>query len=81
MDYDNTNRGAIFENKKKNKESQPDRTGSLNVDGRDYWISGWLKKSKDGANFLSLSVELKGEPSHKSTPKEPDDSFKDDIPF
>ena len=56
-EYDNTNRGAIFVNSKKTDENHPDRTGSLNVGGVDYWISGWLKKDKNGKAYMSLQVK------------------------
>lgn len=57
--FDNTNRGVLFQNDRKDKETHPDRTGSLNVDGVEYFLDGWLKESKDGKKFLSLSVKRK----------------------
>ena len=59
-EFDKTNRGAIFVNDKKQEGSkQPDRTGSLNVDGVEYFLDGWLKKSNSGQSFMSLSVKRK----------------------
>ena len=57
-DYDNTNTGSLFVNDKGDNEKRPDRKGSLNVDGVDYWISGWLREG-NGKKFLSLKVERK----------------------
>ena len=57
--YDNTNRGAIFVNDKQGNDKRPDRKGSLNVEGVEYWISGWIKTSQKGDKFMSLSVERK----------------------
>jgi hypothetical protein len=59
MGYDNKNRGAIFQNKKKREgKDDPDRSGSINVEGVDYWINGWLKE-KDGEKYMSLAVKRK----------------------
>ena len=58
-EYDNTNRGVLFVNDRKEKDTQPDRTGSLNVEGIEYFFDGWLKESKDGKKFLSVSVKRK----------------------
>jgi uncharacterized protein (DUF736 family) len=63
-DYDDTNRGALFINEKKEEGSkQPDYTGTINVDGRDLRLSGWKRESKQGKKYLSLSVS---EPQEKS---------------
>ena len=59
MEYDNTNRGVLFVNNRKENENQPDYTGNINVDGVEYWLSGWKKKSKSGSSFLSVSVNPK----------------------
>lgn len=67
MEYDNSNRGSIFKNDKKEEEKHPDMTGSLNVNGTDYWISAWKKTSKAGTSFLSLSVRPKQETPRQSS--------------
>ena len=70
MAYDNTNTGALFKNDKQ-KDTQPDYRGSLNVDGTDYWISSWLKVSKDGKKFMSLSVSPKEATNYAPAPRKP----------
>jgi len=60
-EYDNTNRGALFVNDRKEQPNHPDSKGSINVDGVDYWISAWRKESASGKKFLSLSVTPKEE--------------------
>ena len=67
MEYSNENRGSIFKNDKKEEEKHPDMTGSLNVNGTDYWISAWKKTSKAGTSFLSLSVRPKQEAPRQSS--------------
>ena len=61
--YDNTNRGSLFINDRKEKDTQPDYTGTVNVEGKDFRLSGWKRESKQGKKYLSLSVS---EPQEKS---------------
>jgi uncharacterized protein (DUF736 family) len=75
--YDNTNSGALFRNDKKS-EKHPDYRGDINVNGVDYWISAWLKTSKKGTKFMSLSVTEK-ESVQKPAPVA--DDFEEDLPF
>ena len=86
--YDNTNRGSLFKNDKKTEEKHPDLNGSINIEGVDYWISGWSKVSKGGQKFISLSVRQKQEqtrqvskPTNKGKPDSGFDSMADDIPW
>ena len=90
--YDNKNTGVMFVNDKGDNPKRPDRKGSLNVDGVDYWISGWVRE-KDGKPYMSLKVERKEQQSaprqdahnqakanaYQPQPVEDDDG--DDIPF
>lgn len=81
--YDNTNRGSLFKNDKKTEEKHPDLSGSVNIEGVEYWISGWSKVSKGGQKFISLSVRQKQEQTRQSS--QPTRSTKkeesDDIPW
>jgi hypothetical protein len=64
--YDNTNSGILSRNDRKEQPNHPDFRGSLNVDGRDYWLSGWIKERKDGSGkFFSLSVKPKDAPAEQ----------------
>jgi hypothetical protein len=83
MEYDNTNRGVLYRNENKQQENHPEYTGSLNVGGKEYWISGWVKESKkDGKKFFSLSVKKKADenPHAKKQEKFVDDDLSD-VPF
>jgi hypothetical protein len=80
MKFDNS--GAIFVNDRKETEKHPDRTGSITVEGKEYWLNGWLKKDKNGKPFLSLSVKAKtAAKAAAAPPKEQKVSFDDEIPF
>lgn len=82
QDYDNTNRGSLFRNDRKESENHPDYKGSINVGGTDYWLSSWLKTSKDGKRYMSLSVQPKEQPQTKPQPKQRVQAPQDDeIPF
>lgn len=60
--YDNTNSGILSRNERKEKDTHPDFTGQINVEGVDYWLSGWIKERRDGSGkFFSLSVRRKEE--------------------
>ena len=52
------NSGALFKNDRKTNANQPDYKGSVQVDGRDYWISAWIKQGKQ-QKFMSLAFTLK----------------------
>ena len=82
--YDNNNRGAIWGNDKKVKDTQPDFTGSILVDGKDYFVSGWKRKA--GASpqspALSLAVTLKDQQQqHQQAGPDLGDGPDGDIPF
>jgi uncharacterized protein (DUF736 family) len=85
MQYDNTNSGAIFPAREKKTEKHPDMTGSLNVDGVEYYVSGWTKVSQKGQKFLSLSVNPKQQVAKQNVKQAQQvvaDDFDDDsLPF
>lgn len=80
MPYDNTNRGALFKNDDKQEDTHADYRGNLNVGGTEYWLDAWIKTSKAGKKFMSLSVKPKEAPK----PVKARNSFDDmdnDIPL
>ena len=60
-EYDNTNSGALFKNNQKEKDTQPDMSGVLNVEGTEYRVAAWSNESKKGAKYLSLKIPEQGE--------------------
>ena len=80
-EYDNNNRGAFWKNDKRETDKHPHYTGSLNVEGKDYWVSAW---KSDGSNpkapLVSFSIKAKDAVQAKNTPA-PDFNNDDDIPW
>lgn len=78
-EYDNSNKGALFRNTRKESEKHPDYNGSINVDGHDYWLSGWLRESKNGNKFFSLSVKRKDGTADRPSQEQKAQEFKDEA--
>ena len=76
------NSGVLFSNDKREKESHPNYKGNIRVDGKDYWISGWIKEGKNG-KFMGLAVSPKEEQASQpqSKPKAKIEDMDDQIPF
>ena len=71
------NSGTISKNDKGDNPKRPDYKGSGEIDGVEYWLSGWVKTGQNGS-FLSLSFKKKDEKPQQEPPVV-DDS--DSIPF
>lgn len=89
MSYDNENRGQIWKNDKKEKDTHPDFKGSINVDGKEYWVSAWKRRpdANPKAPALSFSVQPKdaqpaqGQQAQPAQGQPPVDDFDDSVPF
>ncbi len=89
-EFDNTNRGVLFKNDRKEAgDRKPEYTGSLNVDGVEFFLDAWLKDGKSG-KFMSVSVKRKdkqpqGTAPAPSAPRPPasqaPSDFDESIPF
>jgi hypothetical protein len=79
MAYDNTNSGALFKNDDKQGDKSPDYKGTLNVDGVEFWLNAWIKTSKKGTKFMSLSAKPKAEKVERS--RSVREELNDEIPF
>jgi hypothetical protein len=55
-DYETKNRGVLFNEQVKNKETSPDWTGKLDVEGKEYRIAAWERTTKTGQPILSLAI-------------------------
>ena len=59
MTYDNTNRGQIWKNEKKTTESHPDFTGTLNVNGVEFYVSAWKRKEAAASASTHLRATMR----------------------
>jgi len=86
MAYDNTNSGMLARNKRKEKDTHPDFSGSINADGVDYWMSAWVNEGKpgskmEGQKYFSIKINRKDSQIGASGPSHVINSDFDDIPF
>ena len=72
------NSGVLFKNDKKETEKHPDYKGNITVDGKDYWLSAWVKEGK-GGKFMGLALSPKDEAPLRAPPKPKFDDL--DMPF
>jgi hypothetical protein len=74
------NSGALFKAKENENPKWPGYEGSAMIDGKEYWLSAWVKEGKSG-KFFSLAFKPKeAKPADRSsTAKVPE--FDGDIPF
>ena len=78
------NSGAMFVNDRKEKDSHPDRRGEAMIDGKMYWVSGWIKDGKKG-KWMSLGLEPKDAANKPAPVRQEQSSYAeeldDEIPF
>lgn len=90
-EYDNNNRGALWNNDRKQSDKHPDLSGSVEItcphckEKNDFWMSGWKKKpgQNDRAPIVSVSVRPKDYKDSQPAPS-PDnaaESVDDQIPW
>ena len=76
--------GSLFQADQKGNERAPKWRGDILLNGVTYELAGWVKTTKAGDKFLSLSGKVKEE-RQKAPEREPDvptlssDDF--DVPF
>jgi uncharacterized protein (DUF736 family) len=77
-----TGTGSLFKNDEKLTEAHPDYKGSCMIDDKKFYISAWIKESREGIKYMSLSIQppLKNgaltKPARKTAAQ-----ADDDIPF
>jgi hypothetical protein len=75
--------GSLFKNNLKDKENQPDYTGTCTLpDGSPGKLAAWLKADKNGVKFMSLKISHEDEQYRDAAqPVNPQAPLDDEIPF
>ena len=89
--YDNTNSGVLWKNSRKEKPTQPDFQGTIELGQKfkdkektEIRVSAWTKQKKDGEDFYSLSIQkhIPKEKYQRGNNAQQESSLNDDeIPF
>ena len=67
--------GSLWPNDKREKDTHPNSTGKIKIDGKEYYLSGWTKET-NGKKWVSLAVKP------VDTSKVPTVAeLEDDLPF
>jgi len=75
------NSGVLFKSDKIENERSPQYKGNITVEGKDYWISAWVKEGKSG-KFMGLAVSPKEEYKPKPSERSKTTGFDDEsMPF
>ena len=84
------NTASLFNNKKKERDSHADLTGTLIIETQcphcekvslfNFWANCWKRKDRNGATWLSMLFRAKEVKPPKEEEKE-SISIDDDIPF
>ncbi|HLF66562.1 MAG TPA: hypothetical protein VI522_03010 [Gammaproteobacteria bacterium] len=89
MSYDNTNKGMIAKNTTATNANAPEYRGSINIEGREFWLSCWVNTGKEGTKlagqkYFSITAQPKDNQTNsviQSAAKTADLSSEEDLPF
>lgn len=74
--------GAAWKNKNRRTENDAAYSGTVKVDGVEYWINVWINKKEDGEPWFKYSFNPKRQKSDYDQPRQPTRvEYPDDLPF
>lgn len=80
-DYDNNNRGSIWKNEDRKSDTHPQFKGSAEVNGVEYWVSGWLRKAGANPKAPAMSLSFTAKEPKPAQAQANDFDSGEDIPF
>lgn len=87
MSQHRDNSGILGRNMRKEKDTHPTHSGQCTIDGKQWWISAWVKEGRDGSKFFSLAFRPKLAREHQGGSANPPaqtgakSEFDSEIPF
>jgi hypothetical protein len=80
--FDNTNTFTLGKADKGDNPKRPDYKGKVNIDGKWYYLDGWIRTAGDGSKFISGTTKPAEKPAEKPAAKQQKIvESDDDIPF
>jgi hypothetical protein len=74
------NSGTLGKNDRREKDTHPTHAGKCVIEGKEFWISAWVKEGPSG-KFFSLAFKPKEVKAQEQQRSQPEEEFSDDIPF
>ena len=75
------NSGTLGKNDRREKDTHPTHTGKCVIEGKEFWVSAWVKEGPTG-KFFSLAFKPKEARQQQAAPAISGEAFDDsDIPF
>lgn len=65
------NSGTLWVNDRKRKDNDPDYTGKVNVNGVEFYISGWANQTSTGKDNVRISLKPAQEAQQAGTNRAP----------
>lgn len=73
---------SLFKNEKKVTDNHPDYNGSgVDLNGKECWISAWVKRPAGKKPFFSISIQPKDEQIAKVETVKAELVMESDLPF
>ena len=82
MAFDKTNTFTLSRNERREKDTHPEYTGTLNVNGVEYWLSAWVRDGQRGKFFSGAIKPKDSAPNRQSSSANRTAApINDEIPF